>query len=463
MSQVEGNTSLEGSYVGAGATSLTSGSGNTDLDKDAFLTLLITQFQYQDPLNPMEDKEFIAQLAQFSALEQSMAMNESMQEMIISTNQQTTISITSYIGLEVSARGIGLSKDETGISKVQYASAETMSECYVNILDANNAVVATVQIGAKAAGIHDFTWDGKKSNGTEAEDGVYQVAFSGKNEAGEAVTLDTSIAGRVTGTSFYDGQYYLRMEDGRSVLLNNVYEVVEAPPKTEEDDTILPENIDGTDGDDYLAGGKGADTIKAGKGNDIIIYDPTDELVDGGEGYDFLIAPGEIGENAKNYEAVIRGDDAMTIKSMQNLVDMGLTFKPDGSEIDTTSPFWTANWEDKGKGQWTYTRDDDGDKEVDREITIEIQSQITSETPDADTETPETGTKTSRSATRSAPQMASQAVSQAAAPMAASQASTPNFSEALRTGMNSAVDSTSQSLSNNASSTISRFMKAMNV
>lgn len=49
--------------------------GGNDLDKDAFLKLLVTQLQYQDPLNPMEDTDFIAQLAQFSSLEQMQNMN----------------------------------------------------------------------------------------------------------------------------------------------------------------------------------------------------------------------------------------------------------------------------------------------------------------------------------------------------------------------------------------------------
>ncbi len=48
---------------------------NSDLDKNAFLQLLITQMKYQDPLNPMDDKEFVAQMAQFSALEQMQNLN----------------------------------------------------------------------------------------------------------------------------------------------------------------------------------------------------------------------------------------------------------------------------------------------------------------------------------------------------------------------------------------------------
>lgn len=56
--------------------------GGQDLGKDEFLELLVTQLQHQDPLDPMDDKEFIAQTAQFSALEQMQNLNTNMKALM---------------------------------------------------------------------------------------------------------------------------------------------------------------------------------------------------------------------------------------------------------------------------------------------------------------------------------------------------------------------------------------------
>lgn len=399
--------------------------------------LLVTQFQYQDPLNPMEDKEFIAQLAQFSALEQSMAMNENITNLMNLTAMQTSIHITNYIGKEVSARGYGIYKEGDEVSLIQYAGSEEMSSCVINILDASNNIVRTVDLGSQASGIHDFVWDGKKSDGSEAPDGTYTVSFTGKNANGDAVYIDTSVSGRVTGTSSYNGEYYLSLTGGRVVLLSNVREVLES---TASSATPGKEYI-GTEGNDYLEGEAGAaDTISAGDGNDIILYDEFDELIDGGDGFDFLLAEGDLQNNYKNIEAVIRGSDAKSIQSYNALTNLGITIT-DG-KLDMTAAGWTANWESAGNNQWTYT----GDKK----LTIEI----------LDT------SKIIEAAEESAVQAQLANAASAANSVLSAAPAQSTFSQALADGLRNSVptstaSATAQTLKEKASSAINSYMKGI--
>ncbi len=72
------------------------------LGKDQFLQLLITQLRHQDPMSPVEDKEFIAQLAQFSSLEQMQNLNTNMSDMMLAQQKLTALAqATQMIGQNV--------------------------------------------------------------------------------------------------------------------------------------------------------------------------------------------------------------------------------------------------------------------------------------------------------------------------------------------------------------------------
>ena len=84
-------TGVNYSTAAASSNNTSSTKTSQDLGKDDFLNLLVTQLKYQDPLSPMEDKEFISQMAQFTSLEQMKNMNNSVQ----------ITQATSFIGKQV--------------------------------------------------------------------------------------------------------------------------------------------------------------------------------------------------------------------------------------------------------------------------------------------------------------------------------------------------------------------------
>jgi len=85
-------------------TQNTKKSDGGSINKDEFLHLLITQLKNQDPLNPMDDKDFVAQLATFSNLEQMTGINTSMTSLLRQQQQLNTTAAVGMIGLEVKAQ-----------------------------------------------------------------------------------------------------------------------------------------------------------------------------------------------------------------------------------------------------------------------------------------------------------------------------------------------------------------------
>jgi flagellar basal-body rod modification protein FlgD len=199
------------------------------LGKDAFLTLLLTQLQNQDPFNPMEDTEMTAQLAQYSQLEQLANLNtnvETMSSYIQASNQFQTLSL---IGKDVKAQSNLLSVSD---GKLDYTAGMELSEaatlqCY--ILDSDGNQVRMYDLGLNEAGLYQLEWDGKDTNGSTVADGVYQFQVTATNISGETLSdgIYPIIEGRVSSVSFDEyGQPVIHLGNAQ-MALTQVMEILQ--------------------------------------------------------------------------------------------------------------------------------------------------------------------------------------------------------------------------------------------
>ncbi|SHN54912.1 flagellar hook assembly protein FlgD [Desulfovibrio litoralis] len=209
-------------------------SKGANLDKDAFLSLLVAQLQNQDPLNPAEDKEFISQLAQFSSLEQLTNLNKGMDGMLETTQQGQLYSAVNYIGKTVSAPGNTLTLKEGKSSSIYYALGEGVAKGSINIFDVDGNLVYTEVLKSKTAGNYDYSWEGKDTNGNTLPDGYYSVAIGLEDADGKAVMAQTAIDGKVSGIEKFQGKSYLILEDGRQVALADVNFITDQIKKKDE-------------------------------------------------------------------------------------------------------------------------------------------------------------------------------------------------------------------------------------
>ncbi len=201
---------------------------SSSLDKDAFLQLLVTQLQNQDPLNPMDDKEFIAQLAQFSSLEQMSNVSDGIESLVNKTAQQDMLSAVNYIGKEVTAAGSSMSVSGSYVSPVYFTLENTASEVFANIYDANNNLVRTEKFSSMQAGEFEFTWDGTDYNGDACDNGQYEVYFSAESATGDTVFVNTEVTGTVVALEQGANEVSFTLNDGRTISFSDITKVVQA-------------------------------------------------------------------------------------------------------------------------------------------------------------------------------------------------------------------------------------------
>lgn len=206
------------------------------LGKNEFLQLLVTKLEHQDPLNPMEDEDFIAQLAQFSSLEQMYNIAEG----IATSNQWDYLQMQSInnvmasglIGKDVKAEYDGVYVDASNEPQITYTLPSAAAEVTFVITDEAGSIVATLTQDNAAAGVNFFTWDGTDDMGNRVAEGYYQIEATAVTEVGTNVKPSMSLVGSVEAVIYRDGSAYLRVS-GTEIPLGDITAVGEPGAYTE--------------------------------------------------------------------------------------------------------------------------------------------------------------------------------------------------------------------------------------
>lgn len=161
-----------------------------------FLTLLTTQLQNQDPMNPMENAELTSQLAQLSTVEGIEKLNTVMGQLLDSQASSEGLQAAALVGRGVLVEGKGLQLTEAG-AVGGFEVDGPADSVVLSIKDASGLEVATVTVDDVDAGSQNYLWDGTTADGSRAADGTYTVSVKA-TLAGEDVVARPLEFGAVT-------------------------------------------------------------------------------------------------------------------------------------------------------------------------------------------------------------------------------------------------------------------------
>lgn len=213
------------------------------MGKEDFLKLLVAQLSQQDPLNPQDGAEFVAQLAQFSSVEQLMNIRGGLDTLALAQQASTSAQVVGFIGREVVALGDQVRLD-AGAGEASFALGADAASVTVDVVNGEGKTVASVDGGRLGAGEQTVRLAGVRDADGNALEGDYTFRVRAKDAKGNAIDATTFTRGLVTGVTFENGYPELMLANGRRLSLADVVRV------ERESDVVAPVPAGGLDGDD---------------------------------------------------------------------------------------------------------------------------------------------------------------------------------------------------------------------
>ncbi len=216
----------------APATTTSSGSSSQSADlsqtlgqKD-FLKLMVAQIQNQDPFAPMENGDFIGQMAQFSSVDGINKISASMESLTTAFSHGQSLQAAGLVGRDVVAPSevaiLAAGKPVSG----EVELTESVASVVVDISDSQGRLVDSIDLGSHTSGTVPFRWDGRDADGNQMDSGIYRV-MANATVNGEVKSFETRVATRVESVALGGGNQtpQLYLADGTNIGLDKVKQI----------------------------------------------------------------------------------------------------------------------------------------------------------------------------------------------------------------------------------------------
>jgi flagellar basal-body rod modification protein FlgD len=187
----EGTPSAGSAVTQVGTSALGSLSGNFT----NFLSMLMTQLQNQDPTSPLDSNQFTSQLVQFTSVEQQIATNNSLKQLIQLTQATQIEQSASMIGRPVTVASSELSLQD-GMAKINFHTPAS-EPVGIAVYDSAGAQVQATTL-TTTAGMNNWTWDGRSATGATMPNGPYKVTVTSIGTDGSASQVPFTVTGTAT-------------------------------------------------------------------------------------------------------------------------------------------------------------------------------------------------------------------------------------------------------------------------
>jgi flagellar basal-body rod modification protein FlgD len=194
-SVVSGTTPLPTTNSDSGSTLGSTTNATLAGNFQTFLTLLTTQLQNQNPLDPLDTNQFTQQLVQFAGVEQQLKTNDQLTSLV--SLQQTAQSTQALGFVGKTAVVDGATTKLTNSAATWTLGVASNSNVAVTIANSTGQNVFSGNYPVTAGANQAFSWDGKGNDGTQWPDGKYTLTATALDSSGNPVAVSTQIQGVV--------------------------------------------------------------------------------------------------------------------------------------------------------------------------------------------------------------------------------------------------------------------------